>query len=99
MDVVSFGTCRVASLHWQPRQGAHALTVICKATFDLEPGESPLNATQEPVWEATSAASDMAPFKRRADVFVVGRAYPPAQAAVGVAVLGELAARRGGVRR
>lgn len=84
MDVVSFCALPVASLSWQPRLGAHALTVICKATFELQPGESPLSTTQEIVWNAAGPASDLVPFKRGADVFVVGRAYPPDQKTVGV---------------
>lgn len=64
------------------------LTVICKATFDLEPEESPLAADQdEPTphdeyWNddanaSLRAASDILPFKRSADVVVVGYAYAP----------------------
>jgi len=86
MDVVSFCALRASSLPWQPRQDAHALTVICKATFELQQGESPLAAMQEQVWEASKPVSDMAPFKRRADVLVVGRAYPPNQGAAGAVV-------------
>ncbi|MDI1446038.1 DUF2169 domain-containing protein [Polyangium sp. 6x1] len=76
MDVVSFCALRASLFPWQPRQGAHALTVICKATFELAPGESPLAARREAVWDTKSPASDMAPFKRRADVLVLGRAHP-----------------------
>jgi hypothetical protein len=79
MDVVSSCPLRVASLSWQPRPGAFALTVFCTATFELRPVESPLAAVQEPPWD-TGAASDVAPFKRKADVFVMGRAYAPAHA-------------------
>jgi hypothetical protein len=63
------------------------LTVVCKATFTLKPGESPLSATQEPVctadvmWEgdrgSLRAASDLVPFKRRVDGVVVGHAHAP----------------------
>ncbi len=56
----------------QPRPGAHALTVICKATFALRPGESPLANTQEGIGE-----SDLCPFKRRADVLFSGHAHAP----------------------
>jgi hypothetical protein len=77
MNVVSYCPLRVSCLRWQPRHDACALTVICKATFDLRPGESPLAAAQEDIWDDAARVSDLVPFKRRADVFVVGRAYPP----------------------
>ncbi|MDC3959773.1 DUF2169 family type VI secretion system accessory protein [Polyangium jinanense] len=77
MNVVSFCALRASLFPWQPRQGAHAVTVICKATFELAPGESPLAARREAVWDTKSPASDMAPFKRRADVLVLGHAHPP----------------------
>ncbi|WP_437841682.1 DUF2169 domain-containing protein [Sorangium sp. So ce1153] len=78
----------MSSLLWQPRPGAHALTVVCKATFELRPGSSPLAVEQEAPWESDihrdddpgrslCAASDLAPFKRRADVLVLGHARPP----------------------
>lgn len=76
MDVISESILRVASLPWQPRNSVYALTVICKATFDLRPEVSPLAKEQEEVWDAADIASDIAPFKRRADVFAVGRAWP-----------------------
>ncbi|WP_437962563.1 DUF2169 domain-containing protein (plasmid) [Sorangium sp. So ce119] len=88
MDVVSACPLRVASSLWQPRAGAWALTIVCKATYTLAPGESLLALEQD---EPTSAelyweddehrslvlGSDLAPFKRRADVLVVGHAYAP----------------------
>ncbi|WP_437715669.1 DUF2169 domain-containing protein [Sorangium sp. So ce448] len=87
MDVVSLCRLRVSSLPWQPRPGVHAFTAVCKATYDLQPGTSPLSVEQEPPWENDvyseddpswmRAASDLAPFKRRADVLVVGRAHAP----------------------
>lgn len=70
MNVLSFCPLPVGSLQWQPRPGAHALTVICKATFSLLPGESPLAHTQEAIGE-----SDLCPFKRRADVLFLGRSH------------------------
>ncbi|WP_438027627.1 DUF2169 domain-containing protein [Sorangium sp. So ce233] len=88
MDVVSACPLRVASSLWQPRAGAWALTIVCKATYTLAPGESLLALEQD---EPTSVdvygedddhrslvlGSDLAPFKRRADVLVVGHAYAP----------------------
>lgn len=88
MDVVSACSLRVGSVVWRPRAEAWALTIVCKATYLLVPGESPLAAEQDPVHEADSywndddrrslhAASDLAPFKAKADVLLVGSAYAP----------------------
>ncbi|HRI69919.1 MAG TPA: DUF2169 domain-containing protein [Polyangium sp.] len=79
---------RVASVVWQPAEGLFMLTVITKATFDLRPEESPLAENQdEPTahdeyWNddenaSLRAASDILPFKKSADVVVVGYAYAP----------------------
>ena len=88
MDVVSACRLRVGSIVWQPRPQRFVLTVVCKATYQLFPTESPLAPDQDPINEADDhwnddearslhAASDLAPFKRRADVFLVGHAYAP----------------------
>ncbi|WP_437945439.1 DUF2169 domain-containing protein [Sorangium sp. So ce296] len=88
MRVSSTCPLRVASLVWRPRPEAFALTVVCKATFALEPGRSRLAPAQEAPWEVDVpwgddpraslwAASDLAPFKRRVDVLVVGHAHAP----------------------
>ncbi len=79
---------------WQPRPGAWMLTVVCKATYVLMPGESPLAPEQDEPTDADgywnddetrslSFASDLAPFKRRADVLVVGHAFAPKRRPVG----------------
>lgn len=88
MDVVSTSPLRVASLIWQPRAGAYSLTVLCKATFVLTPGEAQLAPEQDPLTRADEpwggdpsrslrAASDIAPLKPRADVVLVGSAFAP----------------------
>jgi hypothetical protein len=90
MDVVSSCRLPVASLLWQPGPSSWALTVVCKATFILRPGESPLAPEQEAPnqddehWnkettQSLRAASDLAPLKPRADVMVVGQAFAPGQ--------------------
>jgi hypothetical protein len=90
MDVTSLCPLRVGGLVWQSRSGAHALTVLAKATFDLEPGESRLAREQEALNEADNhwnddparsvyAPSDQAPLKARADVVLVGNAFAPGQ--------------------
>lgn len=88
MQVSSACPLRVASLVWQPRPAAFALTIVCKATFTLRPGISPLASAQEKPWKADLpwgndpraslwAANDLAPFKRRLDVILIGHAYAP----------------------
>ena len=79
MLVVSACTLPVGSIVWRTRSGAFVLTVVCKATFRLRPVESLLADEQVPPLEADlhwnddprqslRAVSDLAPFKRRADV-------------------------------
>lgn len=92
MQIIAASPFSSGSLRWQPRPGAWALTVICKATFHLIPGEMSVAAAADPLNDADDywnddprrslhAASDLVPFKRRADVVLVGHAYaPPGQA-------------------
>ncbi|WP_437901082.1 DUF2169 domain-containing protein [Sorangium sp. So ce124] len=86
MDVISDCALLVSKIGWQPRHGSFALTVVCKATFELRPELSPLAATQEPVVEADvytgeggalALASELVPFKQRPEVLVSGHAYAP----------------------
>ncbi|MDI1432131.1 DUF2169 family type VI secretion system accessory protein, partial [Polyangium sorediatum] len=88
MEVVSACPLRVGSILWQPREGAYVLTVVCKATFTLAPEVSSLAEEQDDpnehdeYWDddarrSLSAASDLAPFKRGADILLVGHAYAP----------------------
>ncbi len=88
MDVVSISPFRAGQVLWRPRPDRWTLTVVCKATYALEPGESALAAEQEPVHErdgfwdddarlSVYKPSDLAPFKPRADVILVGHAYAP----------------------
>ncbi len=71
MEVVSLSALPVASVVWQSSPGATVLTVICKATFSLEPGESPLADEQEPITDLDRSAT-----KARASVVLVGPGYP-----------------------
>lgn len=88
MEVVSLSPLRVGSVLWQPRAGAYALTVVCKATYSLAPGECSLAHEQEPPNEADAHwnddparslhfASDLVPFKARPEVLLTGLAYAP----------------------
>jgi hypothetical protein len=75
-----------ATLLWQPRRDAWLLTVVCKATFTLAPGELELASQQYPVthedsyWDdddsrSLAVASDLVPSKPRADIVLVGSAF------------------------
>lgn len=88
MEVLSLGPLYAAGLPWQRQNREWMLTVVCKATFDLVPGELRLSAGQEPINESDNhwdddvrrsvyAPSDMQPFKKGADVTLVGSAYAP----------------------
>lgn len=90
MEVVSLCALRAAGLEWRLASGAVVLTVVCKATFLLKPGRSVLAQVQErpaerdELWDGGAAqsvrvASDLAPYKPKADVVLVGHAYAPAQ--------------------
>lgn len=88
MDILSLSPFSTAAVAWRSTEGRAALTVVCKATYALAPGVSPLAETQEPIherdthWDDDPAKSvvapgDLAPFKARADVVLVGDAYAP----------------------
>jgi hypothetical protein len=91
MDVVSRCPLRAASRVSPSARGAFTLTVVCKATFRLMPGESPLHSEQEEpneednYWDddpgrSLYSPSDVIPFKPRADILLVGHAFAPGQA-------------------
>lgn len=85
MKVWSVTPLPTAAMLWQSGAGAWSLTVVAKATFSIEPGESPLAANPEPIHDDDLydvrgqlwAPSDLVPFKPRADVMLVGAAYSP----------------------
>lgn len=88
MEVVPLSPLRVAPLFWQPRPGVHSLAVVCKATFELAPGTLRLADVQDYPNEEDNhwnddesrslyAASDLVPFKPRAEVLLVGDAFAP----------------------
>ena len=87
MDVVAQGAVSASSLLWE-RSASWVLTVVCKATFDLVPGEARLRSTPEPPsehdvpWEAPygrslRVARDLVPIKPNVDVVLTGHAYAP----------------------
>ena len=86
MEVLALGPFYVASLPWQRQSREWVLTVVCKATFDLAPGELRLSSGQEPINEADNhwdddprrsvySPSDLVPFRKGADVTLVGHAF------------------------
>src|SRR5262245_57507636 len=88
MDVVCARPLRTGSLLWQPRAGAFSLTVVCKLTYVLVPGESQIAEDQEEINEhdhhwnddetrSLYVASDLVPRKARPDVTLVGNAFAP----------------------
>ena len=62
MDVVSISPFRTGSVLWRPRPDRWTLTVVCKGTYALAPGESGLASEQEEVntrdvhWDDDDAA-------------------------------------------
>jgi hypothetical protein len=87
MDVVTRGSVAASCLLWQ-RGAGWVLTVVCKATFDLAPGDLKLRSVPEPPnehdvpWEgpyprSLRAATDVIPIKPNVDIVVTGHAYAP----------------------
>lgn len=88
MRILAASPFRAGSVVWQEQPGQNTLTVVCKATYALAPLVSPLAAEPEDVnerdnfWDDDPQKSlylpnDLAPFKPRAEVIVVGAAFAP----------------------
>jgi hypothetical protein len=88
MEVVPLSPVHVASLRWRRDARSWVLTLVAKMTFALQPGEMRPSPQQERLHERDQyaeedpsrslvSASDMAPFKPRADVLLVGHAFAP----------------------
>jgi hypothetical protein len=88
VQVVELSPLKAATVVWRPAGRSPVLTVVCKATYALEQGESPLADVQDDVNErdlhamnnpslGLHSASDLVPFKQAADVTLVGKAYAP----------------------
>jgi hypothetical protein len=88
MDVISLSPLATASVNWIDRYGRPVLTVVCRATFELLPGESRLAQEQAPPsehdnhWDDEPSRSlyeptDLAPLKVRPEVMLVGSAFAP----------------------
>jgi hypothetical protein len=88
VEVVEVSPIKAVAMLWRPQNGKTVLTLICKATFKLAPGVAELAEIQDDVNVkdlhaennpslGLHSASDMAPYKARADVTVVGKCYAP----------------------
>jgi hypothetical protein len=88
MDVVASAPFTARGVVWQEAEGQVTLTVVCKATYALRPGTSPLAREPEDInehdnhWDddrrrSVYAPSDLAPFKEKPEVLLVGSAYAP----------------------
>ncbi|MBW2453264.1 MAG: DUF2169 domain-containing protein [Deltaproteobacteria bacterium] len=88
MELICVSPPRAGHLVWQRRPDDWVLTVFCKVTYELVPGEARLaRKQQEPNlidrhWDEDSGRSvyapcDVGPRKPRADVVLVGTAYAP----------------------
>lgn len=83
MDIISRGAFRVTSTIWQPRPGTFTLTLVCRAAFELAPGESPMvtlppgSATDGPDRKLIEDAITAAPLKRWPEVLVTGHVHAP----------------------
>ncbi|MBI4701651.1 MAG: DUF2169 domain-containing protein [Deltaproteobacteria bacterium] len=88
MEVVSLGPLAAGSLTWRLGDGPWTLSVVCKATFELAPGEARLARRPEPIHArdrlggedrsaGVLAPADLVPSRPLVDVTLVGRAYVP----------------------
>lgn len=91
MELICVSPPRAGHLVWQRRPDEWLLTVFCKVTYELSPGEARLaRKQQEPNradrhWDedpkrSLYAPCDLGPRKPRADVVLVGTAYAPNRA-------------------
>ena len=88
-ELASIAPFRATTLAWRAPHGA-MLTLVCKATYRLAPGEAVLADDQEYPYEddnhwndddsrSLHAPTDMVPVKPRADVLLVGSAFAPSK--------------------
>ncbi len=88
MQVVSLAPVPVASMPWRIGDSSWVLTVVCKLSLQLEPGEAQLAKRHEPVYDAEVypdnnlglsplAPADLVPSRPQVDVMLVGDVYAP----------------------
>ena len=92
MEVITRGDVTCVPLLWQ-RGGGWVFTFVCKAVFDLKPGEAALAEDPDepsdrdvpgapPFSRSLAAIDDLVPLKPRNDVIATGHAHAPAGPAV-----------------
>jgi hypothetical protein len=88
MEILSVSPLPASSILWQKGPASWVLTIVCKGTFDLVPGEATLAPDQDAPNDADDhwnddptrslrAPADLVPLKVRADVLLVGSAFAP----------------------
>lgn len=81
MELFSACPFAISTLAWEPAPGRRSLCVAVKASFSLAPGAvATLAPMQEPLGaegEMATAVGELAPFKPRADVLILGHAHAP----------------------
>jgi hypothetical protein len=87
IEIATFAPVSAGTVRWRDAAGAAHLTVIVKATFEIRPDASAKLVTPYPLFgdlhyednegRSLRVASDFAPRKARADVFLTGAAYAP----------------------
>lgn len=93
MRIISSPPFATTSFVWQEQPEQWTLTVVCKATFSLEPGKAVVAAEQDAIneqdnhWDddpqkSVYAPSDLAPYKPNPEIMLVGSAYAPRGEAV-----------------
>jgi hypothetical protein len=86
VSIVDLSPLKSATLVWRPQRGGAVATIVCKSTYELKAGVAKLHEVQDGPnkrdFHAENnpqlglySASDLVPYKPRADVLVVGRAY------------------------
>lgn len=88
MEILAASPFAVRGLVWEHDAGQHTLTVVCKVTYALCPGSSPVAPEREYInerdnhWDddagrSVYAPTDLVPFKDVPEVMLVGSAYAP----------------------
>lgn len=88
MEIIATPPFLTGSVTWQEHPGQWTLTVVCKVTYALKPGTSIVATEPEGINERDNhwdddpgkcvyAPSDLAPYKPRPEVVLVGRAFAP----------------------
>src|SRR5260370_42322218 len=88
MEILAAPPFSASSLEWQNLPAQWMLTVVCKVTYTLRPGPSPIAPERDAIsdhdnfWDDDTerslfVASDLAPDKPRPEVTLVGSAFAP----------------------